>query len=102
MSIDQQFSVLGLTVSARSSSSSSSKSSESSVSSTSGSESEGPAAYHTNLTNLLPSLQLPPPLRGMSRLRAIAQRQFVGHLDVLGILAKVVMRPPGHQPRPHR
>jgi len=29
----------------------------------------------------------------MSRLRAVAQRQWVGSLDVLGILAKVVMRP---------
>lgn len=63
------------------------------MSSASASDSDGPAAYHTNLANLLPTLNLPPPLTGMSRLRAIALRQQVGHLDVLGVLAKVVMRP---------
>ncbi|KAG8744015.1 blue light receptor [Ceratobasidium sp. 414] len=90
MNLDQ-FSLLGLTVSTRSSPASSRSSK--STASESGSESDGPAAYHTNLTNLLPTLRLPPPLRGMSRLRAVAQRQCVGTLDVLGILAKVVMRP---------
>ncbi|KAG9087913.1 blue light receptor [Ceratobasidium sp. 370] len=90
MNLDQ-FSLLGLTVSTRSSPASSRSSK--STASESGSDSDGPAAYHTNLTNLLPSLRLPPPLRGMSRLRAVAQRQCVGALDVLGILAKVVMRP---------
>ncbi|KAG8704145.1 blue light receptor [Ceratobasidium sp. 395] len=84
-------SLLGLTVSTRSSPASSRSSK--STTSESGSDSDGPAAYHTNLMNLLPTLQLPPPLRGMSRMRAVAQRQCVGSLDVLGILAKVVMRP---------
>ncbi|CAE6445543.1 unnamed protein product [Rhizoctonia solani] len=78
--------------SSKSGSSCSSTSSIQSDSST-GSETDAPAAYHVNLLNLIPSLQLPPPLRGMSRLRATAQRQFTPRFDVLGILAKVVMRP---------
>ncbi|KAF8603718.1 hypothetical protein BDV93DRAFT_473010 [Ceratobasidium sp. AG-I] len=103
-----QISVLGLSIStavspkssmsgksARSSKSrTSSAYSDSSASSASeASDSDGPAAYHTNLASLLPTLNLPPPLTGMSRLRAVAVRQWVGHLDILGVLAKVVMRP---------
>ncbi|KAH7338224.1 hypothetical protein B0J17DRAFT_661529 [Rhizoctonia solani] len=78
-----------------SSKSGSSRSSASSIQSDSstGSETDAPAAYHVNLLNLIPTLQVPPPLRGMSRLRAAAQRQFAPSLDVLGILGKVVMRP---------
>ncbi|CAE6464777.1 hypothetical protein ACGC1H_006024 [Rhizoctonia solani] len=95
-----QLSLLGLRISTAnhsspSSKSGSSRSSASSIQSDSstGSETDAPAAYHVNLMNLIPTLQVPPPLRGMSRLRAVAQRQFTPHFDVLGILAKVVMRP---------
>ncbi|CAE6419203.1 unnamed protein product [Rhizoctonia solani] len=94
-----QLSLLGLMISTANhsspSSKSSSRSSTSSIQSDSstGSETDAPAAYHVNLLNLIPTLQVPPPLRGMSRLRAVAQRQFTPHFDVLGILAKVVMRP---------
>ncbi|KAG8761611.1 blue light receptor, partial [Ceratobasidium sp. 423] len=95
-----QLSLIGLRISTTtdsppSSKSGSSRSSASSIQSDSstGSETDAPAAYHVNLLNLIPTLQVPPPLRGMSRLRAAAQRQFAPPLDVLGILAKVVMRP---------
>ncbi|CAE6531305.1 unnamed protein product [Rhizoctonia solani] len=95
-----QLSLLGLRISTAtdsppSSKSGSSRSSASSIQSDSstGSETDAPAAYHVNLLNLIPTLQVPPPLRGMSRLRAAAQRQFAPPLDILGILAKVVMRP---------
>ncbi|CCO29995.1 hypothetical protein BN14_04019 [Rhizoctonia solani AG-1 IB] len=94
-----QLSLINLRISASSSppssKSGSSRSSTSSIQSNSstGSETDAPAAYHVNLLNLIPTLQLPPPLRGMSRLRATAQRQFAPHFDALGILAKAVMRP---------
>ncbi|KAJ1305229.1 hypothetical protein OPQ81_000258 [Rhizoctonia solani] len=95
-----QLSLIGLRISTTtnsppSSKSGSSRSSASSIQSDSstGSETDAPAAYHVNLLNLIPTLQVPPPLRGMSRLRAVAQRQFAPPLDVIGILAKVVMRP---------
>ncbi|CAE6418379.1 unnamed protein product [Rhizoctonia solani] len=96
-----QLSLLGLRISTATDSppssgkSGSSRSSASSIQSDSstGSETDAPAAYHVNLLNLIPTLQVPPPLRGMSRLRAVAQRQFAPPLDVLAILAKVVMRP---------
>lgn len=94
-----QLSVLGLSISTASSpkSARSHRSPKSSTSSSyedsSASDSDAPAAYHTNLPNLVPTLRLPQPLTGMSRLRAAAQRNWVGHLDVLGVLAKVVMRP---------
>ncbi|ELU41076.1 hypothetical protein AG1IA_04894 [Rhizoctonia solani AG-1 IA] len=94
-----QLSLINLRISTHSSppssKSGSNRSSTSSIQSDSstGSETDGPAAYHVNLLNLIPSLQLPPPLRGMSRLRATAQRQFAPRFDALGILAKAVMRP---------
>ncbi|CAE7129960.1 unnamed protein product [Rhizoctonia solani] len=95
-----QLSLIGLRISTTtdsppSSKSGSSRSSTSSLQSDSstGSETDAPAAYHVNLLNLIPTLQVPPPLRGMSRLRATAQRQFAPPFDVLGILARVVMRP---------
>ncbi|CUA71246.1 hypothetical protein RSOLAG22IIIB_04551 [Rhizoctonia solani] len=95
-----QLSLIGLRISTTndsppSSKSGSSRSSASSIQSDSstGSETDAPAAYHVNLLNLIPTLQVPPPLRGMSRIRAAAQRQFAPPFDVLGILAKVVMRP---------